>query len=299
MKAITIVLIVVFFSSCDFSSNQKQILNNENYSDTSGYYAARNLKGLSSFIIEKTTYIEAINLIKEEIRKDYKRYKDSKYKESPKYFGYEEKFRDFKFDKKGNIASEFYREDFGLIFTEVKYDTLYSLLKNTSYDKEIFGCPNIREIKMSEYFIGNIEINSLLLKFYKDTLFEINCDQKDEIENGFKEKYGAGKFINNTLWKTKFGQTKTEPANDAKLLVLDEKHIWENEYIKAESESYCKYKYDGDKYKGADMNSYYSSFEIVSKNKDHEKEIKECSNTAYKAKERLKESKKQNDIDKL
>ena len=305
-KTNTLIIALIFLYSCNNQSPQKKISIDElsNLTDTIGYYAARNMKGLASFKIGESTYSETINQLKEEIRKDSRRFKETNYKESPQYSGYEEKYLDFKFDKKGNIANQFYREDFGSIFEEIKYDTISRYLKKDILNREIFGCPNIKELGMFEYYIGDIKIRSLKLKFYKDTLYQISCTQNNKIEEGFKAKYGNGRLINNSVWKTPRGETNVRPENEevlkkSQLLKIDEKIIWENESIKTESQTYCKYKYEGDKFIEPDLDSYNSYFNIWLKNELKMNEIKDCENAAYKTKKRLEEQSKQKDINQL
>lgn len=299
--AVLLVITCIVLLFCNNPSSQK-ISETSNLPDTTGYFAARNMKGLASFKIGESTYTEIINLIKQEIRKDSKRYKETNYKELPRYSGYQEKYLDFKFDKKGNIVGQFYREDFGSIFTEIKYDTIGSYLKEDILNREIFGCPNIIELEMSDYYIGDIQISSLKLKFYKDTLYQISCSQNDEIEEGFKAKYGNGRSINNSVWKTPRGETKIRPENEevlrkSKLLKIDEKIIWENESVRAEAQTYHEYSYEGDKYIGAGYSNSY--FTIISKNEMVSREIKDCENAAYKTKTMLETQNKKKDFDQL
>lgn len=285
MKKVMIpfVIIVLGFFGCNNPSSKNT--GTINLPDTVGYFAAKNMKGLGSFRLGESTYSQILNIIKEEIRKDSRRYKETNYKELPLYTGYEPKYLDYKFDKKGNIASEFYREDFGSIFKEIKYDTISSFLKEDILKREVFGCPNIRELEMFKYYIGDIEISSLNLKFYKDTLYQITCSQNDKIEEGFKAKYGNGKTIDNSVKK------------GDKLLKIDKKTTWENETVKAESQTYIEYKYDGDKYKGA---GYYSClFDMNSKNEKMLREINDCKNAADESKTRFEEQKKRKDINQL
>ena len=83
----------------------------------------------------------------------------------------------------------------------------------------------------------------------------------------------------------------------SKLLKIDEIVIWENESIRAESQTYCEYKYEGDKYKGA---GYYNSyFTMISKNEKIKREIKDCEDAAFATKKRLEEQEKQKDINQL
>lgn len=287
-----LVIVIGFFSCNNPTSNSNE---NTNLPDTTACFAARNMKGLGTFKIGESTYSEILKTIKEEIRKDSRRYKESNYKDMPRYPGYEPKYLDCKFDKKGNIASQFYRDDFGSIFTEVKYDTINSYLKKDLLEREIFGCPNIREIRMYKYYIGDIELNSFELKFCMDTLYQIKCFQNNKVEEGFKAKYGFGRLINNTVWETPRGKTNKRPENDAvlkksKLTKIDEKIIWENELLKAESQTYCEYKYDGDKYKGAGYSNSYLT--IKSKNERIVSELKDCESAAYTCKKRIEEQSK-------
>lgn len=302
MKKIVVPLLmtVVGFISCNNPSSQN--IETYNLSDTTGYFEARNMLGLGAFKIEKSTYSEILNILKEEIRKDSRRYKETNYKETPLYDGYSPKYLDYKFDKTGNISSQFYREDFGGIFKEIKYDTISRFLKEDILNREIFGCPNIRELEMSKYYIGDIEITSLKLKFFNDTLYQINSWQSDKIEEGFKTKYGVGNLINNTVWKTPFGKTNIRPENDAvrqksQLLKLDEKIIWQNELIITESHTYCEYRYEGEKFKDAGYSN--STFMICTKNKRILENIKICEDNAYIAKKKLKEQDKQKNINQL
>jgi hypothetical protein len=270
--------------SCNISNSNKS---GNNESDTIGYYAARNLKGLASFKIGTTTYKQALDTIKAEIRKDSRRYKETNYKEMPKYTGYDAHYEDYKFDKYGNVASTFYREDFGSIFKEITFDTADDNLKEDIFDQNTFGCPNIKVIDMGSYYIGDIEIFEFKLSFFNDTLYKISSTQNSSIDEGFKAKYGAGKFIDNSIKRGK------------KVLSIDELYIWENSLVKAESKNYCEYKYKGSEYLGADMNTNISYFIISTKNPALLKKISNCDEKVYKAKERLQSQIEQQNLNKL
>lgn len=166
MKNLTISLLIICFGffSCSNPSSQKNTVVN-NVPDIAGYFAARNMKGLGAFKIGETIYSQALNIIKNEIRKDSKRFEETNNNEMPKYKYYEAKHLDFKFDKNGNITSQFYREYFDLIIKEVKYDTISRYLKEDLLEKDIFGCPNIKAIKIFQYYIGDIELMDFELKF--------------------------------------------------------------------------------------------------------------------------------------
>jgi NADH dehydrogenase/NADH:ubiquinone oxidoreductase subunit G len=291
----------MFFSCSNPTSKKNTVVNN--VPDTAGYYAARNLKGISAFKIGETTYKQALNIIKDEIRKDSKKYKETNYKVMPKYQGYEAKYPDFTYDKNGNIATTFEREDFGFIYKEVKYDTIASYLKDDLVGEEVFGSPKLKALKIFQYYIGDIELMNFELKFFQDTLYNISSNQEDKVESGFKEKYGEGRTVKNDVWKTPFGIKNEAPENDeimkkSKVLKIDEQHIWENKLIKAVSQTYIEYEYKdgGDSFSDAHSDSYFS---IDSKNIILQNKITECKNLANKSRERLEAQKKQKEINQL
>jgi hypothetical protein len=304
MKNLTVCLLTICFGflSCNNPSSQKNSIAN-NIPDTVGYFAARNMKGLASFKIGETTRSQALKIIKDEIRKDSRRFKETDYKETPRYQGYEANYPDFTFDKNGNISGTFYREYFDLIIKEVKYDTLNSFLKEDLLEKEIFGCPNIKAINIFQYYIADIELMNFELKFYQDTLYKISCNQEEKIESGFKEKYGEGSTFNNNQWKTPLGIKNEAPENEAmrkksQLLKIDEKHIWENEHVRAVSQTYIRYEYkDGsDNFSDAASDSY---FIMESKNTRLLNKITECEDIAIKTKQRLEKLKNQKELNQL
>jgi len=288
--------------SCTNPSAPKNKVEN-NVPDTVGFFAARNLKGIAAFKIGETTRSQALKIIKDEIRKDSRRFKETDYKEMPKYHGYEANYTDFTFDKNGNISGTFTREYFDLIIKEVKYDTISSFLKEDLLDREIFGCPKIRAIRIFQYYIGDIELMNFELKFYQDTLYKISCNQEDKIESGIKEKYGEGRTIVNNQWKTPLGIKNEAPENEAmrkksQLLKIDEKHIWENENVKAVSQTFVIYEYrnGSDSFSDAVSDSY---FVINTKNTRLLDKITLCESIATKAKQRLEEQKKQKELNQL
>lgn len=285
MKKLLMPILAVILGSFSCNNPTSKGTESSNLQDTTGFFAARNMKGLAFFKIGESTYSEIIDSIKENIRKDYKNKKETELGLT-RYSEYQERYLDFKFDKKGNIASQFNREDFGSIYTEVKYDTINSYLKEDFLEREIFGCPNIREIRMHSFYIGDIEISDLKLKFYKDTLYQIYCSQNDEVEEGFKVKYGSGKYVDNTIG-----------GNGKKVLKIDEKLMWENQNVKTLSQSYIEYKYEGDKPKG--FSNYNCFFEMNSKNKKIVQEIEDCENSANLTRKKLEEQNNQKDIDQL
>ena len=268
LTVLTVVIIVL--SSCkDFSkSENSKTTDNPEKTDTTGYFEARDLQGLANFIIDKSNYKETFRTLNKEFKED-KRY--------------------------------YYSSPFNI--TEISYDTTESFLNEDILEQRIFGCPNLKALKVSTYFIGDIELTSLKLTFYQDTLIRIDCSQNDKIDEGFSEKYGKGKFIDNSLWRTPSGETNERPNDNligkSQLLKIDETKIWENGNVIAKSSSYCVYKYEGEKYLGADNATSYNNFAIVSKNEERNIEMTRCDSLSQEYKLLLIESKKRKDYDKL
>ncbi|HVN59333.1 MAG TPA: hypothetical protein VMT63_13615 [Bacteroidales bacterium] len=296
MKYLDNILLIVCigFCSCNNPNTQNKIAIN-NLPDTAGYFAARNMKGLASFKLGMTTYKQALSIIKDEIRKDSKRSEETGFKEMPKYHGYDPKYMDFTFDKDGNIASSFYREDFGFIIKEIKFDTTKNNFKGGLLEDDNFGCPKTKAINVFQYYIGDIELMKFELKFYQDTLYHISCSQNDGIESGFKVKYGNGIYYEHNEYKTPFGITNKRPENAAILkktdvLKIDERYIWENESVKAISQKYYDYK------NGGSMDCFFT---MDMKNTRLDKEIRDCQEKATNAWQRLSNQKKEQEINKL
>jgi hypothetical protein len=269
MRAFLTVLTVFFIilNSCKNSSKSDNSKTSDK-TDTIGYFEARDLHGLANFIIDKSSYVETFRTLNKEFKED-KRYDNS----SP-----------------FNI-------------TETIYDTTENFLNKDILERRIFGCPNLKAIKVSTYFIGDIEISNLKLTFYQDTLIRVDCAQNDEIEEGFIAKYGNGKSVDNSLWRTPSGETNERPNDDligkSQLLKIDETKTWENKNVIAKSSIYCVYKYDGDKYLGADNSTSIRDFTIVSKHEERNIEMNRCDSLAQEYKLILIESKKRKDFEKL
>lgn len=296
-----VILSFGLFSCTDpTSKNNKQV---NNVPDTVGYFAARNLKGLATFKIGETTYKEALKNIKDEIRKDSKKGKETNYEKMPHYTSYYAYYDDFRYDKNGNISGTYQREYFDMIIKEVESDTIEKYLKDDFLKKGNFGLPTFKSIEMNEYYIEDLELRSFELKFYKDTLYEIKCVQNEKLESGFKVKYGEGKKSVNNEYKTPLGTRSEWPESESmkknsQVLKIDEVYIWENEKVKAISQTYIQYYYKGSSTHFSDASSN-CFFKIETKNEKLKTEISECEKVARKVKERLIEQKKQNEFNKL
>jgi hypothetical protein len=155
--------------------------------DTVGYYAARELKGLYEFILNEIT------------TKDLKKIEKHILKETPK-----------------NNYLEGYISIFGL-FHEIK--------EEDSFHKRDW-CDNVRKFETCNFFIGDIEISSLSLTFFNDTLLTIECHPRDKLKEAFIHKYGKG--------KDKSKPTKVIKRKNKDILESLTDITWENETVRAQ-----------------------------------------------------------------
>lgn len=171
-------------------------------------------------------------------------------------------------------------QDDGYSIREIKYDTLAVNLKdNFLTDGQTFDCPNLKLIKKYEFKIGKIELSNLYFHFYNDTLYRVYMSQNDDVEDGFKQKYGSGIFTDNTQLK---------PNGD--LIKIDKTYLWQNLNVSAESRTLIEYDKGG---------IYLTFLDIKTKNSDKLKKILDCENAAFALKEKIQAKAKQSDIDKL
>jgi hypothetical protein len=250
-------IILIFFLSVLYTSciqvQQPSDKKSSIEPDTTGFYAARNLDGLGEFQIGKSTYMNTINSLKNEWRKD-KRYS---------------------YSNNGKESGELFK---GL--KELKNDTA-TISKNTSsFSTRFLACKDVKAIGLDHYFIGDNEIDSLLLIFYEDILIRIDCQQNNKIDEGFTLKYGAGKVKDKTIWITPVGRTEKRPGDNliingsAHIFSIYNEKIWENQMVKATSYVYISYKYKDKKYLGEDY--LILDFSIGSKDEIKNNEMMKC-----------------------
>lgn len=276
MKKLFIVLfgVLLLTTSCsniptgnnNFNANSRII----NAVDTTGYYAAKNLKGLELFNLGETTYNGALDVIKSKIRVDYN--KEYNLRNYPPYYSPKTKYS---------------AERFSILFEEIQKDTICSLLdKKTSsgFGSLTFGSPDVKFILMREYYIGDLKISNLKLTFFKDTLCKIECDQNTAIEQGFKDKYGEGNY------------TKLIDIRTKRRIAKNEQIIWRNSVVFAKSWEDYSYKY-----KNNILESSYNrdGFIIEFNNREVYDNILKSENNAYKIKVDYENNKKQKDLNKL
>ena len=75
-STVLLMMICIGFLSCNNPSSHKNS-ETSNLPDTTGYFAAKNMKGLASFQIGESTYSEILNRVNEEIKKDSRKFKDN------------------------------------------------------------------------------------------------------------------------------------------------------------------------------------------------------------------------------
>lgn len=155
--------LIIFLVSCNPTNNKSD---SSVKIDTTGYYTARDLKGLATFRIDESTFDGTINQIKNEIRNDKKSFETS---------GKLTKFDDYMYLPKEN-----------------------SILNKEHFSIDERTEKNIKTIEMHQYFAGELEIKQFKLIFYHDTLINITCSSNEHIEKAFSQKYGKPKSITET-----------------------------------------------------------------------------------------------------
>lgn len=179
-----------------------------------------------------------------------------------------------------DVLSILKKQDDGYSIREIKYDTLPKNLENNFLtDGHTFDCPKLKLIRKYEYKIGKIELRSLYFHFYNDTLYEVFMSQNDQVEEGFKKKYGPGLFTDNTQRKI-----------NGDLIKIDKTYLWQNSNVIAESRTLIEYEKGG---------TSLTFLDIKTKNSVKLKNILDCQNTAFALKEKIQAKAKQADIDKL
>lgn len=116
--------------------------------------------------------------------------------------------------------------DLKTVNKKINEDTRYLIYANEfKLDEKKSSCPDIRVYEISEYYIGDIKISYLELRFYRDTLFQIDSWASDDIKKAFNLKYGEG--IRNYKYSRIFPNKKSEKMD------VFEDITWQNEKIKA------------------------------------------------------------------
>jgi len=251
-----------------------------NANDTTGSYAVRNMKGLASFNIDESTYNKTLHFIKNEMKND----KEDRYK-------YRENKREF-----SSIGEDMWLSNSGL------KDNDERIYVESVTDANKKQNPLIKTIEISYpgYYIGNLKISNLKLSFFKDTLISIECDNSD-IEQAFTTKYKPTFVIEETTWKTWYGETKKRPSQNAinKRAFLIDSHDekrWENEKVKAISYSHYYWRYKNKKQISADGLSY---LKIESKNVRRNKKMVDSQNSIDSIKQNEEKMKEKESINKL
>ncbi len=243
---------ILIATSCTKIVDFPELFNGAN-PDTSGYYAARNLEGLGSFLIGKSTYLQTLNDLKEAYRND----------ERYHYFNY------------GN--------GFGEVFSglkEIQFDSVNKNQYNSIFTLRYLACNDVRIIGCYNYYMDDIEISDLVLTFYNDILIRIDCRQNDKIDEIFSLSHGAGKVKKETFWFTPNGKTNKKPDKElldngkADILSNYSEVIWENSAVKTTSYSRIKYKYENRRLTGIDYT--INEFSIVSKDEIRNNEMISC-----------------------
>lgn len=277
-KAIFLLSLPIIIGACGQQSGSSD---NNNPSDTTGTAATKRLQGIASFIIDESTYAKTLSLIKNEIRND----KEDRYK-------YRENRRMFP-----SLDDHTWMSNSGLNDNETRIYLESVTDKNKKQNHDI----KTIEISYPGYYIGTLEISNLKLTFFKDTLISIECN-KEDIESAFTKKYKPNSSLDETTWKTWYGETKKRPSDNAirndRALLTDsrEEKIWENDKIKATAYSHYSWSYKGKKQTNADG---YSYFKMETKNQRRIHQMTESNNSVYNLKQEEEKSKEQESLKKL
>jgi hypothetical protein len=279
----SIIIAYIILGLINCSDKNRTIADNYNPIDTLGSYKAKNLNGLSHFIIGVSTYSKTLSDLKKE------------WKTAKKEIG-----------NTGVMTNAYYYTDWSSIgmgedsysgLVEIKWDTIKKY--ESEYDllhDDIELCKDVKRIKMIDYYVGNVDIRNLCLTFFKDTLYKITCYQNDDIDSAFIIKYGKGKYVDKTKW-LKNGRVIINPdqtfidknrSPNFNIIEIYEQRIWENDQIKAESMTNIHYV-------KSNANSYVHDFYIISKDTIIESELKRCRDLGYaKLKEKTQREKREN-----
>lgn len=175
--------------------------------DTTGYYAARELKGLGYFILGQSTFKMTVNKIKKEMREN----KEYRYDPDP-FWSEDLRYKDLKVFRKD--TSVFYRDDYLL--------------------NDVLACPNNDKIELYKYFVGGLELSNIYLEFYNDTLIAIHSpDYGFNLLSAFHKKYGEGIQTINTISIERDGKDNYR--------VHEKERIWHNDKVKATYEEHSKW----------------------------------------------------------
>jgi hypothetical protein len=82
-------------------------------------------------------------------------------------------------------------DSFELIKAKGRNNSIFQLVpKNKSGYDQFSICPDVKEYQIPVYNIADMQIEKLHLKFYKDVLYNIECDSSKELGEALELKYG-------------------------------------------------------------------------------------------------------------
>lgn len=193
--------------------------------DSLRYNAAKDMRGFTSdFIIGETTVS-----IKENLNR--------RFSEDPRYV-VRSTFPNLFGNNPGNFPNSIQSDQKSPAIAQTVQDSKYQNIttifnfknewdKAENYKIES-SCPDFRVLYMSRYYIEDLEINSLSLVFFRDTLVQIYFSGDEKVVEGFRYKYGEGSVAQETI------ASEGEIPQDRKVVNI-KTLIWENEEIIASS----------------------------------------------------------------
>jgi len=205
MKRILFALVAITVLSCAEQNKPETINEIFEPTDQELFAECEDLKGVSQFLIGKTTFKAVLN------DKDFKKSTEGSYSS---------------YNRQSNLVNGHWEYD----FWKTKNDGLgINIDKSKWIEKEAKG--RIKQLYLSTGItIGELEFKKFDLAFLNDTLVAISFYPNDKIEadviNHYKDKYGNGRG------HYKYYNSIETVGNDIKATKkTDEKHSWANEEV--------------------------------------------------------------------
>jgi len=213
MKAINVLTILLLYCLIGCSGERTEHKNTFEPRDED-LEQIETIDGLADFVVGSTTF--------QSFSKRYRQYNW--------HVSYSELFYDEEWDSPWDVEWEKAYKDFN-------YDNRVKLIDNLKKNK------SIRSIKLSNYKVGEIELQNFYLAFFKDTLvalrFEPDKEHRMSLRDHYLSKYGCGKGFSDTL----------DLLDVIGRYSIKEEREWSNQLL---TTSYSRMRYF-DKKKGYDM----------------------------------------------
>jgi hypothetical protein len=214
-------VVIALFSCTKVNHN----LVSSKFLDSIYFNNAKELDGLGSFIIDKSTYDSTLNLIRKEI-----------------YDVINDTIIDIDSYASSLLTKEVaYKEDY-YFYSDRWIGTPYYMGTIDIGSKENNG---LKYITMQDYYYNNIDLKYLKLTFLKDTLFSIECGDNVELTNDFIQKYKNPRINVKNTWGDIVKDPKIDSLSEDSIIV-DTRTIfnWENKNVITRLYTYESYNHN-------------------------------------------------------